>query len=105
MRRMLFLTAAVIAGGLVCESTSQAQVYIRAPFVRVTVGGDGAVGVRAPFVDFYAPPGWPYAPPPPGYGPTYRPPHGPAVVTTPQTPQSSVAPVPLPKLQGEQPFT
>lgn len=61
---------------LAVEAPAHAQVFIRAPFVRLQVGG-GGVAVRAPFVRYYAPPVY-YAPPayyapPPVY---YAPPSG-----------------------------
>src|SRR6476661_246499 len=75
MKRALIVTASALALGLVCASVSEAQVFIRAPFVRVWVGGDGGVGVRAPFVNIGGMPG-DY--PPPLYGPRviYMPPPG-----------------------------
>ena len=64
MKRTLILSAAILLGWLGVVSVSQAQVFVRAPFVRVWVG-DG-VGVRAPFVNIYVPPGprTVYMPPP-----------------------------------------
>ena len=53
MKRILILSAAVLASWLGMASVSQAQVYVRAPFVRVGVG-DG-VYVRVPFVNLYVP--------------------------------------------------
>ena len=61
MKRTLMLSAAVLVGWLGWVSPSQAQVFIRAPFVRVAVG-DG-VYVRAPFVNIFVPPDGP------AYGP------------------------------------
>jgi hypothetical protein len=71
MKRTLILRAAVLIGWLGCVSASQAQVFVRAPFVRVWVG-DG-VGVRAPFVNVYVPPS----------GPVYGPVYGPRVIYVP----------------------
>lgn len=64
MKRMMMLGAGLLIGCLGMASSSQAQVFVRAPFVRVWVG-DG-VGVRAPFVNIYVPPAGPrvYYPPP-----------------------------------------
>jgi|ERR1022692_1614318 hypothetical protein len=94
MKRTLILSAAMLTL-LGAASASQAQLFIRAPFVRVAVG-DG-VAVRAPFVNLYIPPSGPvyYAP----FGPRvlYMAP-GPVVVQS-QAPASEVvqAPQPLPK--------
>jgi hypothetical protein len=86
MKRTLIFGAAVLIGWLGIISASQAQVFVRAPFVRVAVG-DG-VYVRAPFVNLYIPPVGPV------YGPrvVYMPP---PVVVQPQAPASE--PVPLPQ--------
>jgi hypothetical protein len=70
MKRILMLGAAVAMGLFGLTSISSAQVFVRAPFVRVGVG-DG-VYVRAPFVNLFVP-NDPY------YGPVY----GPRVVTVP----------------------
>ena len=53
MKRLLILAALLIG-----VPSAQAQVSVRAPFVRVQVGG-GGVSVRAPFVGLYIPPGPP----------------------------------------------
>jgi len=86
MKRTVILGAAVVAGLLGVVSASQAQVFVRAPFVRVGVG-DG-VYVRAPFVNLYVPPSGPV------YGPriVYLPPP----IVVPAMPPAS-EPVPLPK--------
>src|SRR5580700_4915812 len=70
MRRLLLGGVLSLAGILGWTSSSQAQVFVRAPFVRVFVGGPG-VGVRAPFVNLWIPnmnypPSVMYVPPPPG---------------------------------------
>jgi hypothetical protein len=80
MKRTVILGAAVVVGWLGVVSASQAQVFVRAPFVRVGVG-DGTY-VRAPFVNLYIPPTGPVygpriiyvpptvvVPPPPGSEP------------------------------------
>lgn len=67
MRRFYFLAMGVVVTTLASVSTSEAQVSIRVPFVRINVGGDG-VSVRAPFVKVYVPPSGPV------YGPLYPPP-------------------------------
>ena len=88
MKRILILSAAVLAGWLGVVSVSQAQVFVRAPFVRVAVG-DG-VAVRAPFVNLYVP----------GNGPVYYRPYGPRVVYVAPPPVIlrvvTVAPDPVP---------
>jgi hypothetical protein len=96
MKRTLILSAAVMAVWLGVVSVSQAQVYVRAPFVRVGVG-DG-VSVRAPFVNLYVP----------GDGPVYYRPFGPRVIYVEQQPPVVVQPMPPapqpfvpPKPQGE----
>ncbi len=53
MKTFLSAAAMSLAVGLVPASTAQAQVFVRAPFVRVQVGG--GVYVRAPFVNLYIP--------------------------------------------------
>jgi hypothetical protein len=66
MLRTISLGLAALAGLLSLASAAEAQVFVRAPFVRVRVGGPG-VYVRAPFVNLYVPSGPRYyiAPPPP----------------------------------------
>src|SRR5438034_11360724 len=97
MKRILIL-GAVLFSWLALTSASQAQVFVRAPFVRVSVG-DG-VGVRAPFVNLWIPPDGPvyYSP----YGPRviYVQPPPPPVVVQPMPPAPQPfppAPQPLPK--------
>lgn len=70
MKRILILNAALAMGFFGLASIGSAQVFIRAPFVRVGVG-DG-VYIRAPFVNLYVPDGS-------YYGPVY----GPRIVTAP----------------------
>ncbi|HEV3448727.1 MAG TPA: hypothetical protein VG099_29085 [Gemmataceae bacterium] len=72
MLRFITVGLVVLAGVLGGTGTSQGQVFVQAPFVRVTVGGPGAsgVGVRAPFVNLWIPSrNYPqpvkYVPPPP----------------------------------------
>jgi hypothetical protein len=82
MRSFFLGGTLALAGILGWTSSGEAQVFVRAPFVRVFVGGPG-VGVRAPFVNLwlpnaayppsvmYVPPGGKVAPPldaPQGYG-------------------------------------
>src|SRR5687767_8604651 len=54
MRHINFLSGASLIAVLATAAPAAAQVYIRAPFVRVQVGGPG-VHVRAPFVNLYVP--------------------------------------------------
>jgi hypothetical protein len=91
MKRALIACAAVLCSWLAFASVSEAQIFVRAPFVRVYVG-DG-VGVRAPFVNLYVPPDGPV------YGPRviYMPP---AVVVPAPQPQ----PQPFPPAPQPQPF-
>lgn len=87
MKRNLLLGAAILAGWLGLAASSPAQVIIRAPFVRVAVGG--GVAVRAPFVDLWIP-----------EGPNPVPPYGPRVIQMPPptvlqpAPQGVVPPQP-----------
>jgi len=100
MKRALIFTA-TLTGILGLATASHAQVFIRAPFVRVGVG-DG-VSVRAPFVNLWIPPDGPYYGP--GvYGPRvyYMPPPGVAVQQPPAqqfppTPQPVQPPPPQPQ--------
>ncbi len=89
MKLTLLLGAAVVGVWLGLASASYAQVYIRAPFVRVAVG-DG-VAVRAPFVNIWIPDGPNPVPP---FGPRiiYMPP---PIGVTPQQPPF-VPPAPMP---------
>jgi hypothetical protein len=109
MKRTMILSTAVLLGWLGLVSATQAQVFIRAPFVRVAVG-DG-VSVRAPFVNLWIPGDGPYYGP--AYGPVYGPGYyGPRVVYSPQPgvvqqqqPQSfnPPTPQPVPQPQPQQP--
>ena len=87
MKRSLAIIAFALGCWMAAESSAQAQVFVRAPFVRVQVGP--GVGIRAPFVNlwlpsnpdpYYYPPGYvPPAPPagavpPAGLGPEVAPP-------------------------------
>ena len=98
MKRTLILSVAIALGLLGLASHSDAQVFIRAPFVRIGVG-DG-VAVRAPFVNIYVPPSGPvYGP---VYGPLYRPYYypQPIIVGAPPPPPPPLQPlVPLPAPQ------
>jgi hypothetical protein len=77
MKRLLTLGAVALVVALGLVSAAEAQVFVRAPFVRVQVGG--GVWVRAPFVNFWVPPGpsyyagpGVYFPPPGVYAPAPR---------------------------------
>jgi hypothetical protein len=104
MKRAMILGAAILAGWLACESISEAQVFVRAPFVRV-YAGDG-VAVRAPFVNLYIPGDGPVV-----YGPRviYMPPpvvvvpQAPPAVQQPQTFPPQPQPVPAPDAKNAPP--
>ena len=68
MKRSFLIGVAAVIGLLGVAATSHAQVFIRAPFVRVGVGVNDGVSVRAPFVNLYVP-----GDPQPLYGPYYTP--------------------------------
>ena len=86
-----FLSMGFIAAGFVLgTSLAEAQVSVRAPFVRVQVGGPG-VYVRAPFVNIFVPSN------PPVY---VLPPQGPVFIPPPPRPVDNMPPAegqPLPK--------
>src|SRR3954447_20356071 len=96
MQRTLILSLTALA---VWSSAAQAQIFIRAPFVRVGVG-DG-VYVRAPFVNLYVPPSGPVVYNP--YAPVVVVP--PANVYVPPAPQlvQPVQPVPPGKIDNAPP--
>ena len=48
MRRFITLSVATLIGSLALASAASAQIFVRAPFVRVETGGGGTY-VRAPF--------------------------------------------------------
>jgi hypothetical protein len=62
----LILACLTTAIALAASGAAQAQLFVRAPFVRVQVGGNG-VGVRVPFFNLFVPSDPPvyYAYPPP----------------------------------------
>jgi hypothetical protein len=102
MKRTLILGAAVLAGLFGWISATQAQVFVRAPFVRVQVGN--GVYVRAPFVNLYIPSTGqvvydPYAPPPPNYAVPPQPASPPAgsQLLPPPRPVSNPQPLPTPQ--------
>ncbi len=96
MKRALVLSAAVLVGWLGWVSVSDAQVFIRVPFVRIAVG-DG-VAVRAPFVNVYVPPSGPVYYGEPIYGPRVivSPPPPIFIRPMPAAPEVFVPPTPLP---------
>jgi hypothetical protein len=94
MKRILIFSAAVTLSFFGLASISSAQVYVRAPFVRVGVG-DG-VYVRAPFVNFYIPDGPVYGPRVVTVPPAVVVPQPPPVVAVPQPPPVVVQPQPKP---------
>jgi len=105
MKRTLILSAAILMGWLGFASVTEAQVFVRAPFVRVQVGGGGTY-VRAPFVNLYFPPSGPVYADPPLYGPrvivgsppiVQMPPADP-FVPPPPTPLPMAVPQPLPQV-------
>src|SRR5438067_1039873 len=94
MKRNLALIVLALLVGLGLASTAEAQVFVRAPFVRVQVGG--GVYVRAPFVNLWVPP------PPVYYAPRtiYVPPM-PRVVESPAPQTSEPLPEPQPQPQPQ----
>jgi hypothetical protein len=94
MKRTLILGTAIAIAWLGVATASQAQVFVRAPFVRVGVG-DG-VYVRAPFVNLYIP-----GDNPPPYGPRVI--YVPAPGTVQQPPPMPFPPAPQPVLPAPKP--
>ncbi len=108
MRRLVPISLSALAWWFAAAPPAGAQVFIRAPFVRVQVGP--GVAVRAPFFSFYAPPAGPVYVPGPAYGPSvvipppspYLPPATTAVppadpqlpATPPATPPATTLPMP-----------
>ena len=86
-RTFLSLSAAALFA-----SSASAQVFVRAPFVRVETGGPAGTYIRAPFVNLYIPVG----PPPPYYIPGPPPPF-PVYPGAGPLPQSKIVPQPLPQ--------
>jgi hypothetical protein len=81
MRRTLLTGVLALSCWLAGVSVTSAQVFVRAPFVRVEVGP--GVSVRAPFFNLYLPPAGPVVVP----GPVYTLP--PPSVYVPPTPKSA----------------
>ncbi len=96
MRRTILFGVLATLAGLGLASSAQAQVFVRAPFVRVQVGGPG-VYVRAPFVNLWIPGG-----PPPVYvpAPSFVPP-----MPAPVEVQPKAEPQPAPKSEDLAPPT
>jgi hypothetical protein len=116
MKRTLILGAASALCLLGLVSASDAQVFIRAPFVRVGVGPFGGVAVRAPFVNLFVPGDPVYGPyySQPMYGPYYSQPiivgSTPSQPAQPAQPSQSAPPlaqppqpVPLPPINNSAP--
>ena len=61
MKRILMTVVLALGSWVAVASVSHAQVFVRAPFVRVNVGP--GVWVRAPFVNLYVPSGPTYVVP------------------------------------------
>jgi hypothetical protein len=111
MKRTFLLTTVAL---LSLAPAIQAQVYVRAPFVRVGVGN--GVFVQAPYVNLYVPPTgpvvYPYGPPiilapPPGNGPFLPPQPQPIQPIQPVPPAKDdnapplpVQPIQAPTLEG-----
>ncbi len=96
MMRFGILPSALV-GVLLVANGAAAQVFIKAPFVRVQTGGPGGgVYVRAPFVTVNIPPAYPayYSP-----IPAYAIPAAPAPATDPALPE---LPQPQPLPQGKE---
>jgi hypothetical protein len=88
MKRISIMSIATLTI-LATAATASAQVFVRAPFVRVQVGGPG-VYVRAPFVNLFVPGG----PPPVYVVPESVAPPQPFVAPA---PAQQAEPIPLPK--------
>jgi hypothetical protein len=102
MKRHLAILALALTVGLGLASAAEAQVFVRAPFVRVQVGG--GVWVRAPFVNLWLPPGPAYYAGPGVYvaPPAVFTPPVPRVVESPSPPQADPS-QPQPAPQQPQP--
>jgi hypothetical protein len=84
MLRITKIGMLALAGLVGFSASAPAQVFVRAPFVRVWVGGPG-VGVRAPFVNLWVPGGPPpFVVVPPVVAPPVVAPNGPPPVIAPQ---------------------
>lgn len=109
MRRCIMLVGIGLAAG-VFAAEAQAQVFVRAPFVRVVVGPE--VQIRAPFVNLRIPTGGYYYSSPPG--PTFLPPTihyppAPPAVVPPRAPDFEAPPPrevpgkPMPPVDPDEP--
>ncbi len=87
-----------LAAAALFASSASAQVFVRAPFVRVETGGPAGTYIRAPFVNLYIPAGPPpgYFGPPPGYYVPGPPPPFPVNPGVGPMQQSKSVPQPLP---------
>jgi hypothetical protein len=95
MIRILTLGSMTLAAWLGLSAAASAQVYVRAPFVRVSVDR-GGVNVQAPFVNVgvAAPPQATFVPQPPVQV-VPLPDKGPEILPVPQSPQTVVRPMTL----------
>lgn len=91
MKRFLLIAVTAILGACSFESAAKAQVFVRAPFVRVWVDGPN-VQVRAPFVNLSTPSYYYYP------GPVFVP--APRVVNQTPPPGELAPPPPMPKAPG-----
>jgi hypothetical protein len=104
MKRILPVGLVAVVSWAAGAAVSDAQVFVRAPFVRVQVGP--GVSIRAPFFRFYSPPDGPvyvYPPgfvPPPPFAFAPGPQVAPAVVNA--SPANS-PPLPMPKVSPPAP--
>lgn len=95
MKRKFRIVVLALVMGASLASTAQAQVFVRAPFVRVQVGG--GVYVRAPFVNVFIPPRPVYVTSAPVFvAPT------PQVVEAPPQPSEAQAAPPSPTIPQQQ---
>ena len=97
MRRILMVSLLAVGSPLAVASEASAQVFVRAPFVRVEVGP--GVAVRAPFVNLWVPSRTVYAYPPPIYAPPAGyvfPPQQGGQPNLPATPPIETGPLPKP---------
>lgn len=65
MKRILLASVFALGCSIAVAPAARAQIFVRAPFVRVQVGP--GVYVRAPFVNLFVPPAAPVYVVPPGY--------------------------------------
>ncbi len=95
MKRILFVGVLALAGWAIDATAASAQVYVRAPFVRVQTGP--GLFVQAPFVTIAVPPAPLYVLPPPSI---YVPPAANPAPPIQILPQPALAPPPQPLLNA-----